>query len=521
MSHKRKEGADVGAHSDAPPAKRVSDDAAAAAAAFYRRLSAAANPFAQKPRRPSPLLLASASPAQRIYDDPLTEIFSWVDWNELVEAARTCKSWLLAAGKGTPRKISMRIKTESQLRGLVVSPLRSHISEVDLCQHAATVGAWAITQLMQRLPTLHALTHHECVENSTGRKETVAPIYSPRLESLTLKAHSWVHDLDSDDEEHELESTLPAVVATAAGLQSLIYDVQLERDRIDFVSLDCLLRLRHLTKLQIWNIYFSDAQLRIITRLSSLTDLDINRGKWTQRQLERVTRSLSKLQSLDVMFTSVEEVHMAELLRLPSLTQLYLSQYAESALPYIRRIPLLESLTLRLDPELGADVNLTDLREALTGCAQLRTLTIIAYTPLQSDVLSALEQAPQLTSLSIDTMTVLSFDFLQHVPHLTELEMRGSRILEAPLLETLRSFHPHLKSLKCDPAMMSSDTLPLIRQLRPCRCCRSSENCSQQNRRGLTGIDRPACIRTLHASRCILALAISIALDVLNSKEKD
>jgi hypothetical protein len=184
---------------------------------------------------------------------------------------------------------------------------------------------------------------------------------------------------------------------------------------------------------------------------------------WDAEELELLSRHAHKLEYIDVSRTAIFEPQMAALTRFPLLSQLELTYADAQALQQLRLFPKLTQLALG-DSAQYLPLTASNLEDALTGCGQLVQLTLSQKEPpMHSSDLATLQHVPRLTGLRIDQLRADSFDFLQHVPQLAKLTLRG-QAANASLLQAILTHTPQLTRLECSSAMFSDDVRFLLQR---------------------------------------------------------
>jgi hypothetical protein len=397
----------------------------------------------------------------QLYSDVLSTVFTFLCWVDLLSSARTCKDWLLAAGKSKGRDLAIDLRRENDLHGLIVSPLHCHVTYVNLKRVKYEVAASTISQLVLSLPVLEHLTHHECVRTDTNQTKTsVMPVYSSRLQGLTV-----IRTPGCRVETRMLEH----LVATAPNLIELNLEEDVYGDsQWRAVSLDCLQQLLRLKTLSIFGFPILAHNMAAIARLPALTEILAYDHTWTPDDLTVLARGVCKLQTFDFLSVHVTPPMMEALLYMPSLTSLELYNCASQALLQLRRFPQLTSL--QFDTRCVGNTTQSLLRDALTGCTLLRKLRIhqdhfIEHTT--SELLMALDAVPLLTELDLNLVPLTSCDFLQFVPRLTSLRLHAHARQDSPstsLLQALCQYVPLLTSLECSTNMLSSDARYVLKR---------------------------------------------------------
>jgi hypothetical protein len=389
--------------------------------------------------------MSHLSVAQQVYSDVLSAVFAFFSWTDLVLAARTCKSWLIAAGKGKRRDVSLELTSESAVRGLLASSLRCHVT------------ASTISQLVLCLPSLTSLVHRACVRIAIDNKEEVVmPVYSPRLQVLQVY---WA--ASRQHEPHLLE----CAAATAPNLTELaLIGISRRDENWTSLSVDCFTHLQQLTTLTISGGRMSAKFVAAIANLPALTKITAYDHAWSVADLEVLARGVCNLQRFDLLSTRVTLSIMHSLLLMPSINSLVLYECDPQVMFQLRHFPNLTDL--QLDTwSVSAAVSITQefLRAALTGCTQLRKLRICqrgGIKSITSTLLMSLDAAPLLTELDLDAVKLTSCDFLQFVPRLTNLRLCAHANQDPPtasLLQALCQYVPLLTSLECRAGIFSSD----------------------------------------------------------------
>jgi hypothetical protein len=395
--------------------------------------------------------------AQELYPDALSAMFAFLSWTDLISAARTCTGWLSSSGKGPMRNKTVYPRTEGDVQGLLASPLRSHVSCLDLVAVDHEPTALTISELVLRLPALTNLTHRECV-NVDGKRKVMVPVYSPRLQYLDVR---WALNCQNEP------SMLERLVATAPNLTKLdLGGIPKDDGRWAGLLFNCLTQLPRLTQLTTAGGHVSPEKMAVVARLPELTSITGYGHNWSVEDLEMLAQGVCKLQSFSFISTYVTLPMIDVLIRMPALTSLTLYDCDPQVMSHLRHFPHLTDL--QLDTWcVGATASITQelLRAALTGCTQLRKLRICqggSSGLITSNMLIALDAAPVLLAeLNLDSVKLRSCEFLKFVPRLTTLRLRASAGLEPPtsssLLQALCQHVPLLTSLECSAGIFSSD----------------------------------------------------------------
>jgi hypothetical protein len=405
---------------------------------------------------PPAATLSPLSAAQRCAADTLTLVFGFVELEEFVPAARTCKAWLVAAAKEKPRGLIRSFEQARQLRAFCESssPFKKHISRID-CSDKFSIDLTRLTQLSQ-LTELTALNVQLNVADVTrlmdaeggGALAALQAAFPPKLRELTMSmptAQTAVCQL--------LLDALPAM----AGLEQLSLDDAAADQTAEALSLEPLLQLPRLTRLK-WLIgYLAVPQLLIIKQIATLQFFDPGTDDWLPDQLSAFCRPphrLQRLEEIKMHNTDIDAAMMADLVCLPALTSLEPHFLASSAFALLPRFPQLQ----RLSASLGSGDDALDqqaersalLVSALTACPALIDLTLNRGECSESFCGQLMQAVPRLRALRFETCYLPSLRFLRHVPNLKRLTLLDCRSVRVGHVIGIGAFASQLESLSLD-----------------------------------------------------------------------
>jgi hypothetical protein len=397
---------------------------------------------------------AALSPAQRCAADTLAAAFSFLAFEELASVMHVCRGWLGAAAKEKPRE---RCFYRGNLMAALFSsrsPLRRHISEMDMCdapqRNLDTLRQLSALPSLTKLGiSLKAADLHQLLEER-GSQQAVADLgaaFPPRLRSLSL----WFYNEHSAAVGQLLVDALPAL----AGLTELTLAAgSCDETAFASLSLEALLRLPLLADLTLCvdDTDVTVAHLVNIVQLDSLRQLEVT-VEWSAESLAALCRPpqrLQRLQRLNLSAAKVGEAAMAELVHLPSLTELKASQLLPAAYPLLAQLPLLRELHISLHDYSGSAVSQSEreaMDDGLRRCTSLTAVHARVGALNESDGVRLLRSLPLLRELHFIDASLPSLEFLRHAPLLEELGFSNCHQLRPAHLALLGRLVPRLTDL--------------------------------------------------------------------------
>jgi len=216
----------------------------------------------------------------------------------------------------------------------------------------------------------------------------------------------------------------------------------------------------------------SDRHFAKIKQLPSLRQLSVHGGQWSVAELSDLCsppHRLQQLQEIDLSRTDVCSAPIAELVKLPGLTNLQprtLTASALSMLPQLKRLHTIRPNSDLLHNEVGRSQLCATLRQ----CASLTCLHLQQVIASLSD--AALQElvaaVPRLRALLLQECAVPSLRFLSHAPLLEELELTKCTKFVREGLAELGPLAPQLRVLRvheCKGLRTKEDLL--VRLLQP------------------------------------------------------
>ena len=298
----------------------------------------------------------ASSQLMRLRADELLCVMAFLDWNDLIAAARTCIEWDRISAKERSRGLKLVCTTENEKRDSMLSKssLRVHVSElewsVDRCMTREDLG------MLHCLPSLTSATFlidctmfddaTEPLDTSADAVMLVIPIFPNRLTDLLI---------DIVDGSRSTVQRIIDAVAAISGLASLtLVTVELSDAVMEQLDIEPLLHLEDLVKFTMESgsetSRLTVAQIDVIRCMHHLTKLGIlcDHG-FTADDMQRVfakSHGFNRLRTVDLTSTVVSKAHYLALATVESLTSLVPGDHKNSPLEFLVLWPNLRELGL-------------------------------------------------------------------------------------------------------------------------------------------------------------------------------
>ncbi|WP_435005197.1 hypothetical protein P12x_003092 [Tundrisphaera lichenicola] len=236
------------------------------------------------------------------------------------------------------------------------------------------------------------------------------------------------------------ESWFDKLVGRALGPDYVakVYSIDLRKSKINNDFLACLGAFPEIGKLDLEAATISDDALEYFKSLGSIRELWIGETAITDAGLAKLVLHHPRLDTLSLQGTKVTQVGLAELAKLPLLTDLLLNstETNDKGLEKLATVKSLEDLGLR-----GTKVTSEGLMhlKRLPKLAKIR----LYYTGVDDTGVKLLSEIPTLSlvDLSMTKITDVSLDYLARLPRLDDLDVTANKI-SPEALKAFQQTHP-------------------------------------------------------------------------------